>query len=290
MRGSVRFLIGIAGLIAVLSSGSRVSAAPLYSADVPCLPAVVNSPDPVALSVGVEPALCRTDLTEIIASADASPGHLGVGLKDTDSGLTGLWSADASFSDDVIFSALPGQPIPDGGSIPVELNLDIAGHIAGSGSFGALVRVTGGFGNGLDFQLRIGPQDCQIVEVGATLHSALPTECSQGSGGVDGVLVTDTSLEPIDQALHLALQLEISGFANPGNFAGDFVHSLDLPSGSDIFTLPDGFTANDVDGFIVNNRLVGPPTAVPEPSSALLLVAGFAVLLTFRRRFGRTHA
>ena len=129
-----------------------------------------------------------------------------------------------------------------------------------------------------------------MVQTGVTLHSAGISQCSNGSDGVAGTLVTDPTFAPLNQPLPLNFSLSVSGFANPGNFSADFLHSLDLPIGSDVFTLPAGFTANDVNGFIVNNRFAGAAVAVPEPSSAALLITGFAGLFGFRRRLGRTRA
>jgi hypothetical protein len=47
---------------------------------------------------------------------------------------------------------------------------------------------------------------------------------------------------------------------------------------------PGRFSVNDGDGFIVNNDFVAPVSAVPEPSSLLLLSSAVGSLLIFRRR------
>jgi len=92
----------------------------------------------------------------------------------------------------------------------------------------------------------------------------------------------DTALVQLNQPEHLFFLLTVSGFGNPGNIIADFAHSLDLPVGSDIFTLPEGFTVNDDSGLIRNNRLQA-ATAVPEPSSGAMFFAAFAGLLGLGR-------
>ena|GEM_PF-5593318 len=47
---------------------------------------------------------------------------------------------------------------------------------------------------------------------------------------------------------------------------------------TNIFNLPDGFTVNDPDMFILNNNFVTPVAGVPEPSTWVMLLLGFAAL------------
>jgi len=51
-----------------------------------------------------------------------------------------------------------------------------------------------------------------------------------------------------------------------------------------VFNLPGGYTLNSTQANIVNNQWLGPTLPVPEPASALLMLAGVAVLVWHRRR------
>jgi hypothetical protein len=55
-----------------------------------------------------------------------------------------------------------------------------------------------------------------------------------------------------------------------------FLDTFTLPINGDVFVLPEGVTANDSSGAIINNRFA--VAAVPEPSTLVLLVLGLAVL------------
>jgi hypothetical protein len=60
----------------------------------------------------------------------------------------------------------------------------------------------------------------------------------------------------------------------------DASHTLAFPIGSPVFNLPAGWTANSLDGSIVNDMFV----PVPEPATGLLVMGGVLGLAVSRRR------
>ena len=94
---------------------------------------------------------------------------------------------------------------------------------------------------------------------------------------------------PITFSLSLATVSQVLVF-DRGAFAladTGFGHTLILPTGSPIFNLPTGFSAQSVDSLIVDNRWLE-AQSVPEPG-ALMMLGGFSVMgtaLIVRRRRG----
>ena len=71
----------------------------------------------------------------------------------------------------------------------------------------------------------------------------------------------------------------------------EFGHTVSLPIGMPVFDLPEGYTANAPDSFIVNNRFLPPsvdpdPTPAPEPGSLALVGLGLGLAGLLRRRRG----
>ena len=65
----------------------------------------------------------------------------------------------------------------------------------------------------------------------------------------------------------------------------DFSHALGFPTDGPVFNLPDGYTANSSDGFIVNNRFSpGGPAPVPLSGTLLLLGSGLLGMAGYGRK------
>jgi hypothetical protein len=83
------------------------------------------------------------------------------------------------------------------------------------------------------------------------------------------------------------INLRVDGEASLGATANaDFLNSLDFPL-TNIFNLPDGFTVNDPDMFIVNNNFVVPTAGVPGPvvgAGLPGLLAGVGAMLAWYRK------
>jgi len=209
------------------------------------------------------------------AGAIASPGHVGV------AGSTGgaaTITAVAQYSTTVTFLPLDGQ---DDTQIPIQLNLDFGGSMAiadpGEARYSAVVDI-----ESVDFLRSTG-----IVSGGPITHGPMTLGFSSG-GEVDnpdivsvgGVLTTAPVMVGVGTPVDVSIFLSIFG---QGTMDALFEHSLDFVQGQDVFTLPDGFTAEDPDGFIVDNRFT-PPGGVPEPASWALMIAGFGLAGAMLRR------
>jgi len=109
---------------------------------------------------------------------------------------------------------------------------------------------------------------------------------NQLSAFMGGVLTTGPVNVEVGVPVGINLHLFVGGFGNPGSLNDTFLNSLDFVKGRDLFTLPDGYTAEDPDAFIVDNRFL-PPGGVPEPAGWALMIAGFGLAgatLRARRR------
>jgi hypothetical protein len=105
--------------------------------------------------------------------------------------------------------------------------------------------------------------------------------------GASGTVTTDPVIVLTDVPTTLEVELSAKagtlGFSTTGEpldvfVMNDFSHTLTFPTSGPVFDLPAGYTANSPSLHIVDNRFVVAPTAVPEPTTALLLGAGLAAL------------
>jgi hypothetical protein len=284
MKSKIRYAAIAAG---VLSSGMLTTpgAATTFTADVFSNFAggdgVSNSPTPVSVT-GAIPVNGFGGSDS--GSAVSSQGHLGTSLTSTDS--PGVHSS-ASFRTDVVFTPTAGSTLT---TIPVALNLDAAGSSTHTGfSYHFDWSLSGQIGPVFTFTISSAIEGDTVSET--TSHSA--TNIGFTSGGealinghdtVAGRLTTSSVDVPVGSPVTIALTVTVGAFGSGGS-SGDFLHSFDFPL-TDVFTLPNGFTVNDPDMFIVNNDFLAPTAATPLPAALPLFATGLGGLglLGWRRK------
>lgn len=205
--------------------------------------------------------------------------------------------ADVRFElHDLIFSGPAGSSVPgimlldlDGGFNLIARQISQSGSALGNYSLTIHTTFGGGHATRLFRRFADGTETDTIAD----------------SGVLEGYLGGDTVLEfpflvpanrPIDIFVNMQL-ITVAAFTSNGpdffgaaEGLGVFLHTLSVPADGPVFLLPEGFTADSVDGRIVDNRWLGPATdaaAVPAPSSLALL--GFAALVASWRGAARAR-
>ena len=273
----------VLGFLIATSAAPHASALTLYSADAfsgfAGGASDSNSPTPVSVTGDIP-------LTgfggNVLGQAASSEGHLGVALKLFDSPGVGV---TAIFQTDVVFAPTAGSTLT---TIPIQLNLNISGGSTHAGfSYHMEWNLHGAIGDALDFAIGSAIEG-DTVEGDISSHHASGIASASGGetlgGGSDTVaeaLTTDSVVVPVGLPVTIAVQIDLGGFGS-GTAIGGFLDSVDFPA-TNVFTLPDGFTANDPDMFIVNNNFVVPGGSVPEPGPLLLLVSAVSAWLGCRR-------
>ena len=213
------------------------------------------------------------------AAAFSRQGHVGASLHVSGNSIV---SAIADYTTEVRFLPTGGQ---DADVIPVALNLQ----------FGGLMGVGGSADTGYNIVADIAHVDflrSTSIDTGALPSHGVMTLGFSSGGEIDnqlsafmgGVLTTGQVMVPVGQLVGITIHLGLGGFGNPGSLNDLFESSLDFVTGRDLFTLPDGFTAEDPDAFIVDNRFTPPAGGVPEPASWALMIAGFGLAGAALRR------
>jgi hypothetical protein len=217
------------------------------------------------------------------AIAAANFGHVGVTAEvdatNPNGVITGGVFVSANEQGFVTFTGNNGQA----GPIVVNFNIGFVGFVnAGGDSRDVAQMAFNAQLNGVPY----GIQNLVFAGDGTTSCGTIGTFICTG-GFAPGFFPTDPVLVPLNVPVPFGLFIS----ANVGNFGSapvsnsaiaDFANSLDLPIGSDIFNLPAGFTANSTDFNIVDNRLLGAVSGVPEPSTFPLVCLSILVFATGR--------
>ncbi len=187
--------------------------------------------------------------------------------------------------DDIIISG------PGSGSIFTQLNLRLHGVLSAVSS---LANEPDGSVAAAQVSIAV-MRGTETLGFGTFRHDSTNGSSSQVTStgmltGFDGddLLTTASFLVPLNTPTTIELQLRISLVSTlqatvAGEAAGSafFNQTLSFSTEGDVFTLPDGYTANSVSAGIINNDY----NAVPEPSTtAMLALASAGLLLVWKRR------
>jgi hypothetical protein len=213
------------------------------------------------------------------AKATANIGVLGAESRFTEFGASnGVSGSEATYLDDnVVFSG------PGNGPILVSLNLHFAGSLNSTNSAGASADV--------------------IAEIGSSLTRAIvfardgvPGIVQNNFSGLGApstiyntTLTTLTASVPLNTPVNIFLDLAAGAAGEDFGAHGEslFLDTFGFVTGAPLFNLPDGYTANSETSFIVDNRFVPPGSAVPEPSTLVMVLMLFVMFgfVTLRNRF-----
>ena len=239
-----------------------------------------NQPSPVGNSLaGVNGA------GSTAASAFATYGGVGVGSSAVSfSGTIGETAGGTAFFGDTVLFAKTNQFAPD--QFNVSLNLSFAGllnaaAIAGSNAQ-ASVDITVGLFTSSELHI-IYFNDGSFLLQNTGNFSGTGT-IAPGAAGFSSLLGTTLQSATVGPVSFSLLLVANSGARFGGASAiSDFSNTLEVPTGIDVFNLPDGYTAN-AGNWLVNNRFVGSETPLPAALPLFATGLGALGLLAWRRK------
>lgn len=178
-------------------------------------------------------------------------------------------NASSRFTDFVTFTSTdPSVSIVTVGG----MNLAFSGVQSATAAANAYVVASLFFGGGFSFEAT---EDRVVLNTFQTSDGSV-------TGPASNALLRSAPIQVfVNQPIFLAMSLSaasgVSGNGPPASARSDFSNTFEVPFGMDVFVLPPGVTANAGD-WLVNNRRVGGPDPIPEPSAWALLIAGFGLV------------
>lgn len=239
-------------------------------------------------SAAVSLAMTCGDRFGVLSStAFAASGHVGATARAATFGGTSTAAApvaNATYSDFLIFTSSD----PNATEAEVSVNVVADGFLnaalgnpdvftTAGAAFDAFIVLTGR----LDIAERLNP------DVGLFTQSNFSIVSGVLGPAPHGVLRSPTVIVSLNQPIFFEMGLEVGASSvGPGASASsEFGHTFALPTGMDVFKLPDGVTVNAGD-YLINNRYFDPLAAagIPEPASWALMITSFGLVGTIVRR------
>lgn len=288
--------VGVTFLCALGSLPAHAAPVYDYTIDYPGPYQVLGSPTPVSFTATATAPGSPSGLLTEEAFASAGPGYLG-GLSQTtldlpNGALTSEGGTSQESSDFTLDNIVITGPA---GSTSADI-VDYSINVSVMGSLSAVADT--GFHSQAGVSLSVSTNSSLGGGGGAlgsmTVNSAgTVTASGVFSSFPVGVTGQTTAVSPVHQARSgdtISIQLILATFAIAGESFGspagsaaataDFSHTVMFPTSGPVLNLPAGWTANSLDGTIVDNHFVA---SIPEPAALWLLGVAIAAGLMRRR-------
>lgn len=230
---------------------------------------------------------CGPNGGNISGSARASSGHDGASSIASGGGSM---RSIAEFTDNVIFTSL--DPNAPQGNIFASLNLAFNGAMRVGGLLSQSQFSDAGYSLSVVIGTNGFTRSTQIFNQRASAQTANGLTFANGgevldegnSDTISGLLTTPLFAVPLNQEVFIDITLQVIG--EGFSATSDFLNSIDLPTGQDVFTLqgPGLYTANAVGSNLIDNRYGVAVGNVPEPGTAWLIAVAIGAMVLIRLR------
>ena len=296
MRPSLKQLIAGAIAAAALGGASGTAAATM-TGSVGATSGSIGDCGEAKTQTGSAPVslalTCGDRFGVLTATAFAAVGHVGATARSATFGGTStpaLPTAVATYSDFLIFTSTD----PNATEAEVSVNVFVDGVLnAALGDPSVFTQAGAAFDAFVVLTGRLDIRESLNGEGGLFTQSNFGLVSGVLGPAPHGMLRSPTLIVSLNQPIFFEMGLEVGNVTSgPGASArSEFGHTFALPTGMDVFNLPDGVTVNAGD-YLVNNRYFDPTAVtadVPEPASWALMIAGFGFVggALRRRRTGR---
>ena len=220
---------------------------------------------------------CGDGSGSLLAVGNVSPGDISAEV-DAQASLGAFSGATVTAEYGDVFTIHATDPTSPPSTIPVSLNVVVDGFLSATPPFAV---------SGFNFIATVGGITATYSVFLDSSGGSVVETCS-GTGGFQNgscpanlhtaTLTTDTFNVSTDSAVAVQFLLEMNARASDSSALAEFLHSFRLPIGSDVFNLPDGYTADAPDSFVSNNRFLPPTAATPLPAALPLFASGLGAL------------